>query len=143
MKQKVLTPEKQIKLSQKREKEISKWEKEKSKPKGKFYLPYLIFIISLIYLTDEVASQIGPLMKTEIANGLLSSYGESSVGILDTLSMIAIPFQCLAIFYKPLSDKFGRKKFLFLKENLIPHLADKITSRRLCAISLVGKAHDF
>ncbi len=114
MKQKVLTPEKQIQLSQKREKEIAKWEKEKIKPKGKFYLPYLIFIISLIYLTDEVASQIGPLMKTEIANGLLSSYGESSVGILDTLSMIAIPFQCLAIFYKPLSDKFGRKKFLFI-----------------------------
>ncbi len=98
----------------KTEKEIAKWEKEKARPKGRFYLPYLIFIISLIYLTDEVASQIGPLMKTEIANGLLASYGESSVGILDTLSMIAIPFQVLAIFYKPLSDKFGRKKFLVI-----------------------------
>lgn len=112
MKQTVLTPEKQIKLAQKREKEIAKWEKEKSKPKGRFYLPYLIFIISLIYLTDEVASQIGPLMKTEIANGLFS--GDSSVGILEMLNMIAIPFQCMAIFYKPLSDKLGRKKFLFI-----------------------------
>ena len=53
-------------------------------------------------------------MKTEIANGLLASFGESSVGILDTLSMIAIPFQVLAIFYKPFSDKYGRKKFLVI-----------------------------
>ncbi len=114
MKEKALTAEKAEALQKKRLKEIQKWEKEKSRPKGKYYLFYLIFIISLIYLTDEVASQIGPLMKTEIANGLFSKYGESSVGVLDFLSMIAIPFQVLAIFYKPLSDKFGRKKFLFI-----------------------------
>lgn len=114
MKTKELSPEKLASLAAKRQKEIAKWEKEKAKPKGRFYLPYLIFIISLIYLTDEVASQIGPLMKTEIANDLLKNFGESSVGILDFLSMIAIPFQLLAIFYKPLSDKFGRKKFLFI-----------------------------
>lgn len=114
MKTKNMTPEKVTVAAVKREKEIAKWEKEKARPKGKFYLPYLIFVISMIYLTDEVASQIGPLMKTEIANDLLSKFGESSVGILDTLSIIAIPFQILAIFYKPLSDKFGRKKFLFI-----------------------------
>ncbi len=112
MKEKVITPEKAEKIRLRREKEIKKWEKQKARPKGKFYIPYLIFIISFIYLTDEVASQIGPLMKTEIANGLLASYGESSVGILDTLSLISIPFSIIAIFYKPLSDKFGRKKFL-------------------------------
>lgn len=114
MKKKTLSPEAALKLKEKREKEIKKWEKEKARPKNRFYLPYLIFIISLIYLTDEVASQIGPLMKTEIANGLLSSFGNSSVGILDILSMIAIPFQLVAIFYKPLSDKYGRKRFLVI-----------------------------
>ncbi len=113
MKNKLFTADNE-KMLLRREREIKKWEKEKARPKGRFYLPYLIFIISLIYLTDEVASQIGPLMKTEIANGLLASYGESSVGILDALSMIAIPFQVLAIFYKPLSDKLGRKKFLVI-----------------------------
>ena len=114
MKAKTLTPEKMAKLAAKREKEIVRLEKEKQKPKGSFYLPYLIFIISLIYLTDEVASQIGPLMKTEIANDLFAKFGDSSVGLLDTLSMIAVPFQALAIFYKPLSDKLGRKKFLVI-----------------------------
>ncbi len=114
MKKKVLTAEKTEAMRQKRLREIARLEKEKNRPKGKFYLFYLIFIISLIYLTDEVASQIGPLMKTEIAAGLFNQYGESSVGVLDFLNMIAIPFQVLAIFYKPLSDRFGRKKFLVI-----------------------------
>ena len=32
------------------------------------YLVYLIFVISLIYAVDEIASQIKLLMQTEIAN---------------------------------------------------------------------------
>lgn len=112
MRKKEYSAEKLQKIAAKREKEIARLEKEKARPKGRFYLPYLIFIISLIYLTDEIASQIGPLMKTEIANDLLRNFGDSSVGILDILGMISIPFSVLAIFYKPFSDKFGRKIFL-------------------------------
>lgn len=97
-----------------REKEIAKWQREKLKPKSNLYLVYLIFIICLIYITDEVASQIGTLMKTEIANDLFAKYGESSVGLLDIVSMVAVPFQALAIFYKPLADRFGRKMFLIV-----------------------------
>ena len=65
----------------KREKEIARWEREKAKPKGSHYLAFLVFIITLIYATDEIASQIGTLMKTEIANDLLANFGESSVGM--------------------------------------------------------------
>ncbi|MBR6780211.1 MAG: MFS transporter, partial [Clostridia bacterium] len=111
---KAKTPEQLRKLSAKREKEIQKWEREKMRPKSNGYLVYLVFIISLIYITDEVASQIGTLMKTEIANDLFAKYGESSVGLLDILSMVVVPFQALAIFYKPLADRFGRKTFLLI-----------------------------
>ena len=69
-----------------RQREIEKWQRQKARPKGNFYFPWLIFVISLIYLTDEVASQIGTLMKTEIAGDLLSSFGQSSVGMLDLLA---------------------------------------------------------
>ena len=96
----------------KKQKEIRKWEKERLRPKGPRYLIYLVFIISLVYVTDEIASQIGTLMKTEIANDLMASFGDKSVGMLDIISFIAIPFQALSIFYKPLSDRFGRKLFL-------------------------------
>lgn len=98
----------------KREKEIRKWEKEKMRPKRNLYFVYLVLIITLIYATDEIASQIGTLMKTEIANDLFSKYGESSVGLLDILSMVVIPFQALSLLYRPLADKLGRKMFLIL-----------------------------
>ena len=97
-----------------REREIAKWEKEKAKPKGNHYLALLIFVITLIYATDEIASQIGTLMKTEIANDLLANFGESSVGVMDIISMVVIPFQIVAMFYKPLADRWGRKKFLVI-----------------------------
>ena len=99
---------------QKAARELARRERELAKPRGRFYLPYLIFIISLVYITDEIASQIGTLMKTEIANDMLSRFGNSSVGALDILSMISVPFLALGILYKPLADRFGRKPFLVI-----------------------------
>ena len=98
----------------KRQREIQKWEREKRKPKTNFYFAWLVFVICLIYATDEIASQIGVLMKTEIANDLFSKFGESSVGILELVSMVVVPFQICSIFYKPLSDRWGRKTFLVI-----------------------------
>lgn len=97
---------------EKKKKEIQKWEREKARPKKSYYLVYIVFLISLIYVTDEIASQISTLMKTEIANDLMSRFGDRSVGMLDILGFVAIPFQALSVFYKPLSDRFGRKLFL-------------------------------
>lgn len=114
MKTKELTPEKAAKMALKREKEIKKWEKEKARPKRNYYMAYLVLIICIIYATDEIASQIGTLMKTEIANDLFASFGESSVGLLDILSVLAVPFQALGLLYRPLADKYGRKKFLII-----------------------------
>ena len=71
-----------------------------------------MLIISLIYAVDEIASQIGTLMKTEIANDLFNS--ESSVTILNLLQGVAIPFQILGLLYRPLADKYGRKIFLII-----------------------------
>ena len=95
-----------------REREIAKWEREKARPRGNTYLASLIFVLTLIYATDEIASQIGTLMKTEIANDLLSSFGNSSVGVMDMIGMVVVPFQILGLFYRPLADKWGRKVFL-------------------------------
>lgn len=114
MKTKATSSEKLMKIQRRNQKELARWEKEKARPKNQFYIVYLVFIICIIYITDEVASQIGTLMKTEIANDLFAKYGESSVGLLDILTMVVVPFQVLAIFYKPLADRFGRKTFLII-----------------------------
>lgn len=112
MKTAQLTPEKLSKLRNRREKEILRWEKEKAKPKKNFYFVYLVFIIALIYATDEIASQIGTLMKTEIANDLFDS--DKAAGLLDVLSIFAIPFQAIGLLYRPLADRWGRKTFLII-----------------------------
>lgn len=109
---KALSPEKLRKKQLRREKEIAYWERQKARPKGKTYFWYLVLIIALIYAVDEIASQIGTLMKTEIANDLFSS--ASSVTILNLLQVVAIPFQVLGILYRPLADRFGRKTFLII-----------------------------
>ncbi len=114
MSKKALTPEKLKKQVLKREKEIKKWEAEKARPKGNLYFAYLVFIITLIYATDEIASQIGTLMKTEIANDLFANFGDSSVGILEIISILVVPFQAIGLLYRPLADRWGRKKFLII-----------------------------
>lgn len=111
---KTLTPEKLQKKQLKREKEIRKWENEKARPKKNYYFVYLVFIITLIYATDEIASQIGTLMKTEIANDLFAKFGQSSVSMLDLLTIVGMPFQVIGLFYRPLADRFGRKVFLVI-----------------------------
>lgn len=114
MKSAKLTPENAARLQTKREKEIQKWEKEKAKPRKNLYFAYLVFIIALIYATDEIASQIGMLMKSEIAADLFAKHGDSSVGMLDLVSSLAIPFQAIGLLYRPLADRWGRKKFLII-----------------------------
>ncbi len=111
---KTLTPEKLRKQAAAREREIKRWEKEKARPKRNLYFVYLVFIIALIYATDEIASQIGTLMKTEIANDLFASFGESSVGMLDILTILVVPFQAIGLLYRPLADRWGRKTFLVI-----------------------------
>ncbi len=111
---KTLNPEKLAKIHARREKELRRWEREKAKPKKNTYIWYLVFIITLIYATDEIASQIGTLMKTEIANDLFARFGESSVSMLDLLTVIGLPFQVIGLFYRPLADRFGRKVFLII-----------------------------
>lgn len=95
-----------------REREIKHWEREKNRPKGKYYIAYVIFIITLIYAVDEIASQITTLMKTEIANDLFAT--ENSIGLLNILTILVVPFQALGLLYRPLADRFGRKVFLII-----------------------------
>lgn len=88
--------------------------KEKNRKKPSMYIAYLVMIICLVYITDEIASNICTQMKTEIANDLFSAFGEASVGKLDTLALLSYLFIAVSLFYRTLSDRFGRKPFLIV-----------------------------
>ena len=115
-----------------RQREIEKWERERAKPKKNWYFAWLVFVVCLIYATDEIASQIGTLMKTEIANDLFASFGQSSVGMLDILGVMAIPFQVVCMFYKPLADKWGRKTFLVRANSVCELMVARGVSKVCC-----------
>ncbi len=112
MKTKQISPEKMAKKQLRKERELKYWEKQKARPKGNTYFWYLVLIIALIYAVDEIASQIGTLMQTEIANDFFNS--GSAVTLLNLLQIVAIPFQIIGILYRPLADRFGRKTFLII-----------------------------
>ncbi len=114
MKQNLLSTAQASRKEARRLREIRKWEKEKARPRTNLYLAYLVFIITLIYTTDEIASQIGMLMKTEIANDLFARFGAGSVSALELLGMLGLPFQIIGLLYRPLADKLGRKLFLII-----------------------------
>ena len=112
MSERTLSPEKQRKAALKKQREIAKWEKEKTRPRRRTYLLYMVLIICLVYITDEIASQICVQMKTEIAGDLFARFGDSSLSKLGTLELLSYPCIAISLFYKTLSDRYGRRLFL-------------------------------
>lgn len=102
------------KSPEKIQKEIDRRQKQLDRSGSGFYLFYLFFIISIIYITDEVSTQIGTFLKTEIANDMLAKFGDASVSRLDIVTLLSFPVMILGVVYKPLADRFGRKPFLVI-----------------------------
>ena len=107
-----------MKLSpeEKKQREILKWEKEKHKPKGPGYMIYFLLIICVVYVCDEVASQIGTQMQSVIASQLFAPIvgEEFAVARMSALSTVTIFVMMLSFVYKPLSDRYGRRLFLII-----------------------------
>lgn len=102
--------------AEKREKELKKLLKQQSKSKGAGYFAYFMLVITVIYIADEIASQIGIQMQTVIASEIFapvfgSEFAVARLGLIGTIAQIGSVF---AFVYKPLSDKLGRRIFLII-----------------------------
>lgn len=108
-----------VKLEKRRlreQKELVRLQKELERPRSGGYLFYLLFIVSIVYIADEVASQIGTQMQSVIAQMLFAPvYGhDMAVARMSAFGIVAGVGFALALLYKPLSDRFGRKVFLVI-----------------------------
>lgn len=101
---------------EKERKEIQKWEKELARPRGNGYLSYLLFVITIVYIADEITSTIGNQMNSVIAQDLFAPVfgAEFAVARMGALSAFALIGTFGSFLYKPLSDKYGRKPFLII-----------------------------
>ena len=107
---KLETPEKLAARKAKEQKELEKWRKEQQKPKHKFYLLYLLVVLSLVFIMDSIATDICTKMKAEICEYLFGG----STAVMDLLGMLASAVMIAGAIYKSMADRFGRKIFLVL-----------------------------
>lgn len=112
--QKTETPEQREKRLTWEKKQIAKLEKEKQKSKPAGYIAYFIVIIAIIYMVDEITSQIGGQMNSIVAHELFAPiFGEEVASArMGLVSMITALVTFVTFLYTPLADKYGRRVFL-------------------------------
>lgn len=105
---------------QKKEKnqaELSKWKERASKATPANYLVILVVIVALVYIVDELTSNITSTVQSSVVNDFFVSQGVDFNTGLSNMSLMMMPayvFYFILPFYKSLADKFGRKMFLVL-----------------------------
>lgn len=122
MMSKELSPEKLAKKKAKEAKELQKWERVQSKPMPAHYFGILIVVLTVIYIVDEIASNINSAMQSAIIFDFFNiasrdvndpAYAQA-INTLAITSVFSIVFMFLAPFYKSLSDIYGRRLFLMI-----------------------------
>ena len=112
------TPEKQAARKMREAKELQrrKLQLQKKHPKG--YLWYLLVVLSIVYIVDEVTSAMGGSLQSEVVtdffvNGMGMDY---NTGLASFTAMSAPLYSMMILmpFYKSLADKYGRKLFLVI-----------------------------
>lgn len=110
------------KKKRREEKELSYWQRLAAKPKIKYYFPILIVALTIVYIVDEITSNIGSAMQPyvifELFNipnaDILSPEYATAVGKMTLITVPTMALLFLAPFYKSLSDRFGRRIFLVI-----------------------------
>jgi MFS family permease len=110
------TAEHRRKRHEREQKELIRRKKDLARPLPKLYLYYLFLIVSLAYITDEVASNITYQFQSNIVNeffvtDMQMNYGPG-LSLYQMISFVASIPLLLVIVYKPLADRLGRKPFL-------------------------------
>ena len=105
-------------LTQKEHRELSRARKSLSKINLPGYMAYLLTILSMVYIVDEIASNINSALQSDMVTQFyVNGMGlEFNTGLATYSAMTAPLYACMIItpFYKSLADRYGRKLFLAL-----------------------------
>ena len=112
------TPEKQAARKAREERELQrrKLQLQKKHPKG--YLWYLLVVLSIVYIVDEITSAMGSALQSEVVtdffvNGMGMEYN-TGLAAFTAMGAPVYGVMILMPFYKSLADRYGRKLFLVL-----------------------------
>ena len=103
-------------LTEKNQREITKAKKTMSKVLMPGFMAYMLTILSMVYIVDEIASNIyNSLQSDMVTQFYVNGKGLDFNTGLATYSAMTAPLYVIMIitpFYKSLADRFGRKIFL-------------------------------
>ena len=104
------------------QKELIRLNREAQRPKGAYYLLFAMIVLTVIYIVDEITSNMNSSMQPyalfdlfKIASRDVNS--EAYKGAINTVapwSTAANLFLIITPFYKALSDRYGRRLFLMI-----------------------------
>ena len=105
-------------LTQKDHRELTRAKKALDKVRMPGYMAYLLTILSMVYIVDEIASNINSALQSDmVTQFFVNGMGmEFNTGLAAYSGMTAPLYACMLItpFYKSLADRYGRKLFLAL-----------------------------
>lgn len=104
----------------KEEKELRRLRAVQEKPKGRHYFAIMIVVLAIIYIVDEISTNICGAVSTNITFDLFhitdrditSDQYVRAANQLALLGVLPLLFQLIAPFYKSLADRYGRRAFL-------------------------------
>ena len=100
------------------QRELEKRKRQLEKVSPPSYLLYMLIVLSVVYIVDEITSNIYNSLQSEmIADFFVNGMGlEFNTGLATYSAMTAPLYVVMVItpFYKSLADRFGRKLFLVL-----------------------------
>ncbi|MBQ1826799.1 MAG: MFS transporter [Erysipelotrichaceae bacterium] len=99
--------------------ELERLEKTSAFHAHKYYLPILVVVLTIVYIVDELASNVrGAVDSFTICDLFHTTFGSAEYdrasGILGLVTTGAYLIYLVAPFYKSLADKFGRRIFLII-----------------------------
>ena len=107
-----------VNLTQKEHREPDRAGKSLDKIRMPGYMAYLLTILSMVYIVDEIASNINSALQSDMVTQFyVNGMGmEFNTGLAAYSAMTAPLYACMLItpFYKSLADRYGRKLFLAL-----------------------------
>ncbi len=104
------------------QRELARLEKEAQRPKGAYYLLFAMIMLTIIYIVDEITSNMNSAMQPYALFDLFGITSrnvngpeyKAAINVVAPWSVASNLFLIISPFYKALSDRFGRRLFLMI-----------------------------
>ena len=106
----------------KEQRELARLDREASRPKGAYYLLFVMIVLTVVYIVDEITSNVNAAMQPYVLFDLFHITSrdvnapeyKTAINTVAPWQVASNLFLIISPFYKALSDKYGRRVFLMI-----------------------------